>query len=162
MLTSLSDLLPEIARREANDPERFPIESVGELYAAAVPQAPLPAALGGEGASCREATIALEAIATASPSLALIASIPLGLAGCMALQTGAPDEAWGRSWHDEVERIAADYRAGRIYAACNSEKGAGGSLAATKTLAAKDAGMPVAISFTTERDGRLPSGASPE
>jgi len=27
-------------------------------------------------------------------------------------------------------------------------------------LAAKDAGMPVAISFTTETDGRLPSGAS--
>jgi alkylation response protein AidB-like acyl-CoA dehydrogenase len=35
--------------------------------------------------------------------------------------------------------MAADYRNGKIYAACNSEKGAGGALAATKTTAKRDA-----------------------
>jgi alkylation response protein AidB-like acyl-CoA dehydrogenase len=38
----------------------------------------------------------------------------------------------------QAEEIAADYRARKIYAACNSEKGAGGSLAATRTVATRD------------------------
>jgi alkylation response protein AidB-like acyl-CoA dehydrogenase len=36
----------------------------------------------------------------------------------------------------QVEAVAANYREQELYAACNSEKGAGGSLAATKTTAA--------------------------
>ena len=38
---------------------------------------------------------------------------------------------------EQIERMAAEYGAGRIYAACNTEKGAGGSLAATRTTAAR-------------------------
>ena len=137
MLKDLQDLLPGIASRETADPERYPMESVGALYAASVPNAPFPAQLGGEGATCAEATTAIELLATSSPSLALIASMPLGLAGCLALFPKGPDEAATRAAREQAEAIAVDYRAGRVYAACNSEKGAGGSLAATKTVAAR-------------------------
>lgn len=138
MLSSIADLLPEIAARESNDPERYPFESVTSLYAASIPQAPLSIALGGEGATCRQASEAIEAIATASPSLALITSMPLGLAGCLTLGGEGPDQDWTRRWHANIESIAGDYRAGKVYAACNSEKGAGGSLAATRTVAKRD------------------------
>jgi isovaleryl-CoA dehydrogenase len=137
MLSDLHDLLPVIASREASDPEAYPAQSVADLYAAAIPQAPLTGRLGGEGASCRAATEAIELMSTASGSLALMASMPLGLAGCLALDVGGPDDHWTTAWAAEVERIAADYRAAKIYAACNSEKGAGGSLAATKTAATR-------------------------
>ena len=146
MLNALADLLPSIAGREAADPEAYPAESVAALYAASIPGAPLSAELGGEGASCRQATEAIEAIATASPSLALLASMPLGLAGVLALDVEGPDEQWTRSWREQVENIAADYRAAKIYAACNSERGAGGSLAATKTVATRTADGAFSIS----------------
>jgi alkylation response protein AidB-like acyl-CoA dehydrogenase len=67
-----------------------------------------------------------------------MASMPLGLAGCLAFDLEAPNPEWAARWASERERIAADYRAGKIYAACNSERGAGGSLAATKTIAQRD------------------------
>jgi len=59
----------------------------------------------------------------------------------------------------QLESIAGEYRAKKIYAACNSEKGAGGSLAATKTVAHKDAsgafaltGEKILASFGTNAD----------
>jgi alkylation response protein AidB-like acyl-CoA dehydrogenase len=47
---------------------------------------------------------------------------------------------------EQASRVAADYRAGRLYAACNSEKGAGGSLAATKTIAERQPDGAFALS----------------
>ena len=135
MLRDLIDLLPRFAEREAADPETYPRESVADLYVAGIPLAPFTEAMGGEGASCRDAVAAIETLATASPSLALIASMPLGLAGILALDLEAPDAAWETRRRESRDVIAADYRAAKIYAACNSEKGAGGSLAATKTVA---------------------------
>jgi alkylation response protein AidB-like acyl-CoA dehydrogenase len=146
MLRDLPDMLPAVAEREAADPERYPERSVAALYEAGVPQAPLPASLGGEGASCRHATEAIETIATVSPSLALIAAMPLGLAGCMSLEGDGAASDWHVAWRRDIERIAADYRAGKLYAACNSEKGAGGSLAATKTIAIRDSSGTFALS----------------
>src|SRR6185369_9447238 len=49
-------------------------------------------------------------------------------------------EARAAAFGEQVARVAADYAAGRIYAACNSEKGAGGSIAATKTVARREDG----------------------
>jgi len=138
MLNALADLLPAIAAREAQDPESYPAASVADLYSAGIPLAPFDPARGGESASCRASTEAIEAIATASPSLALIASMPLGLAGVLALRSESPDAEWTTRWHETIDAIAADFRAGKVYAACNSEKGAGGSLAATKTVAKRD------------------------
>jgi alkylation response protein AidB-like acyl-CoA dehydrogenase len=78
---------------------------------------------------------AVEAVAAASPATALLLSMPLGLAGWCAVGPEAAPQEHRAAWAEQIERVAADYRAGRIYAACNSEKGAGGSLAATKTVA---------------------------
>ncbi len=138
MTAALLDLLPAIAAREAADPEAYPALSVSDLYAANMPAMPFPPAMGGTGASCRDATEAIELLATASPSLALMLSMPLGFAGMVAMDIAAPDAEWQRRWLAQKELVAKDFAAGRIYAACNSEKGAGGSLAATKTVAAKD------------------------
>ncbi len=49
-------------------------------------------------------------------------------------------EALRPAFRDQVAGVAADYRAGRIYAACNSERGAGGAIAATRTVAVRDDG----------------------
>ncbi len=146
MLLDLQDLLPTFAERDAANPEAYPRQSVADLYAAGVTIAPLPPHLGGEGASCRRATEAIEAISAASPSLGLIAAMPLGLAGCMSLESGEPVSEWQVAWRREIERVAADFRAGKVYAACNSEKGAGGSLAATKTVAIADGSGCFALS----------------
>jgi alkylation response protein AidB-like acyl-CoA dehydrogenase len=65
--------------------------------------------------------------------------MPLGLAGvCSAAGTVAPEDR-RQAWRDQLDRMAADYRKALVYAACNSEKGAGGSLDATKTFAARAA-----------------------
>jgi alkylation response protein AidB-like acyl-CoA dehydrogenase len=137
LLEQVRGLAPALAAREAADPERYPAESVAELYRAGVPGAPFPAALGGMGAGLPEVVAAVEAVAAASPSTALLLAMPLGLAGVYAIGPEVAPEEHRAAWAEQIERVAADYRAGRIYAACNSEKGAGGSLAATKTVAAR-------------------------
>jgi alkylation response protein AidB-like acyl-CoA dehydrogenase len=123
------------AAREAADPDRFPGESLRELIALGVLSAPLPQAIGGIGASLPEAAAMIEVIAQASPSLALLLSMPVGLAGVLASAGDVVPEAHSAAFSAQVERIAAEYRDGKIYAACNSEKGAGGSIAATRTTA---------------------------
>jgi alkylation response protein AidB-like acyl-CoA dehydrogenase len=139
-LRDLRDLLPKFEARDAADRESYPAESVKDLHAAGALLAPFPVELGGEGTPLTEAAEAILAIATASPSLALIASMPLGLAGVYASGSDIAPDAHRAGWNAQVERAAADYLAGELYAACNSEKGAGGSLAATKTVAALDSG----------------------
>jgi alkylation response protein AidB-like acyl-CoA dehydrogenase len=64
--------------------------------------------------------------------------MPIGLAGAIVagVQVALPEHR--DAAHAQLEEIAADYREKKIYAACNSEKGAGGSLAATKTTAKKN------------------------
>jgi acyl-CoA dehydrogenase len=128
------------AAAEAADPERYPAESVAALVALGVLSAPLPAELGGEGLSLVEAVAVVEALAEASPSLALLAAMPLGLAGVLAAAEPIVPEAQRAAFREQVAGVAADYRAGRIYAACNSERGAGGAIAATRTVAVRDEG----------------------
>ncbi|MGH2607701.1 MAG: acyl-CoA dehydrogenase family protein [Tepidiformaceae bacterium] len=134
---ALDDVLPAIADRERAEPETFPAASVASLYESGVVLGPLPVAVGGSGWRLADAVRATEAIAAASPSTALIASMPLGLAGIYGLGASAAPEVHRRVWSEQIDRVAADYRAGLIYAACNSEKGAGGSLAAMQTVATK-------------------------
>jgi len=136
---SLTDLLPRLAEREARDPESYPAESVADLKACGFFGAPFSPALGGVGATLADCVLAIEQLATATPSLALMASMPLGLAGSFyGAGAGVAPAAHRASWAEQIDRAAAAYRAGDLFAACNSEKGAGGSLDATRTLAAKD------------------------
>jgi alkylation response protein AidB-like acyl-CoA dehydrogenase len=128
------------AAAEAADPARYPAESVAALVALGALSAPFPAEFGGRGLSLPEAASIVEALAEASPSLALLAAMPLGLAGVLAGAERAVPEGLRPTYREQVAGIAADYRAGAIYAACNSERGAGGDLAATRTVARRDEG----------------------
>jgi len=117
------------------DPDGYPAKNVADLMEAGIIRGPLPESLGGQGWTLSESVAAIETIAAASPSTAVIVSMPLGLAGVYGLGGQAAPEAHRKVWLNQIERVAADYRAAKLYAACNSEKGAGGSLAATTTLA---------------------------
>lgn len=134
---ALEDLLPLVADHEANHPEAYPAESLRALYDAGIIAGPFAEELGGRGMKLAEAVDVVETIASVSPSVALIASMPLGLAGIYGLSNDIAPDAHRAAFAEQTARVAADYRAGRLYAACNSEKGAGGSLAATKTAAAR-------------------------
>jgi alkylation response protein AidB-like acyl-CoA dehydrogenase len=127
-----------LASREAADPERYPAESVALLFDAGVVAAPFPASLGGEGATLVEMVDATELCAAASASAALLLAMPVGLAGGLVAAVGlAPPEHRGAAMA-QLERVAKDFQERRIYAACNSEKGAGGSLTAIRTVASSD------------------------
>jgi len=63
--------------------------------------------------------------------------MPIGLAGAYSVGPDAAPAEDRRAWAAQIDRVAADYRAGTLYAACNSEKGAGGSLDATQTVAVR-------------------------
>ncbi len=132
---TIRDLAPRLAARDAADSERYPAENIADLVGAGVIRAPFPAAQGGAGCTLLDAVDAVEVIASASPSTALLASMPIGLAGVYAAGPDAAPPEHRRGWGEQIDRVAGDYRAGALYAACNSEKGAGGSLAATKTMA---------------------------
>src|SRR5688572_5581315 len=134
---ALDDVLPLIADQERNHPEAYPANSIRALFDAGIVAAPFAQDLGGQGMKLVEAVRVVETIASVSPSVALIASMPLGLAGIYGLGNDIAPDAHRAAFAEQTARVAADYRAGRIYAACNSEKGAGGSLAATKTTAAR-------------------------
>ncbi|MFY9487247.1 MAG: acyl-CoA dehydrogenase family protein [Solirubrobacterales bacterium] len=134
---ALLEILPAIAERERDDPEAFPAETVSALFDAGVLAAPFSSNVGGSGSTLSESVADIEAIATASPSAALIAAMPLGFAGIFGLGPDVAPDQHRASFAEQIDRVAADYRDRRIYAACNSEKGAGGSLDATKTVAVK-------------------------
>jgi len=134
---ALQDLLPHMIDRDDSDPESYPKANVQALYDAGIVVAPFPAALGGADWRLEDSVSAIEAIAAASPSTALIVSMPLGLAGVYGLGPDIAPPAHRAAWSAQTEQVALEYRQGLIYAACNSEKGAGGALEATQTVATR-------------------------
>jgi alkylation response protein AidB-like acyl-CoA dehydrogenase len=124
--------------REAVNPDAYPKRNIDELYERGILSAPFPGRLGGSDAKPGEAVRIIETIAAASPSTALIAAMPLGLAGVYSgCGSVVPDEHRA-SWDAQVDKAAAEFGQGRLYAACNSEKGAGGSVKEIKTAAAAE------------------------
>ena len=137
--TRVAEVAPRLRERDAADAERYPAENIADLKAIGLLTAPLAVGQGGGGASLPEMAEVIEAIAASSPSTALLVAMPLGLAGIYGQGPSlAPEEHRG-AWGEQVDRVTAEMQAGLIYAACNSERGAGGSLAATKTVAERDA-----------------------
>jgi alkylation response protein AidB-like acyl-CoA dehydrogenase len=132
---TVRELAARLAHRDAADSEHYPADNISDLVNAGIIRAPFPVAVGGAGSSLLDAVDAVEVIASASPSTALLAAMPIGLAGAYSAGPEIAPPAYRRGWAEQIERVAADYRSGALYAACNSEKGAGGSLAATKTIA---------------------------
>jgi alkylation response protein AidB-like acyl-CoA dehydrogenase len=138
LLADLRSAGERFAAREAADPDRYPAESVADLQAIGLFSAPFPRARGGRDLGLVEAVAAVEALSEASPSLGLLAGMPLGLAGVLTATAPVAPDAVRAAFDDQVARVAGDYGNGALYAACNSEKGAGGSLAATRTTARRE------------------------
>ena len=136
----VADLAPAIQSREAADPETYPAQTMRDLFESGVIGGPLAVENGGSGWTLAETTAAVEALARASGSAALIAAMPMGLSGVYAISPGAIPAEHRRGWHAQAERYAAAVSRGQLYAAANSERGAGGSLAATKTIATRSSG----------------------
>lgn len=135
LLDELAQVLPAFADRTAARPDAYPSEDVDALRRLGALAAPFPPALGGQGSTLVDMVRAIEAIAMSAPSTALLASMPVGLAGVLSSPADVLAHEDRQAWRDQVERVAREYREGKLFAACNSEKGAGGSLAATKTVA---------------------------
>lgn len=135
LLARVDAILPAVREREASEPEAFPARTISDLYAIGLPQAPFSVSLGGADGSLRDSVEAIEKLASVSPAAALLISMPLGLAGFVVAGAAAAPAAHRAVCVAQAERVAADYGAGLVYAACNSEKGAGGSLASTQTTA---------------------------
>jgi alkylation response protein AidB-like acyl-CoA dehydrogenase len=139
-LTEARALAQRCAERESAAPDEFSNESFDDIKRSGIVRWPLPVALGGRGIALTDAVRATEVLAQHSPSTALLTVMPLGLAGVYALGPAVAPDEHQHAWSEQIDAVAAEYRAGRWYAACNSEKGAGGSLAATRTIASKSAG----------------------
>jgi alkylation response protein AidB-like acyl-CoA dehydrogenase len=148
-ITSVEVLARTFAERDKVDPESYPAANMSDLASAHLLGAPLPPSLGGVGWNLPLTVQALETVAASSPSTALLWAMPLGLAGILGLGGSVAPPRYRSRWEAQIERVASDYRKGRIYAACNSEKGAGGSLSATKTRA--DLGSDGQIRLTGEK-----------
>ncbi len=135
----LSEIASRAADRERANVEAYPSETVRELFECGFVAAPFSAGHGGSGWSCLDSVRAVELLAEHSPSAALISVMPLGFAGVTEAVDPVVPEGGRAGWRDQVDQVAADFRAARHYAACNSEAGAGGSLEATKTVAHRTA-----------------------
>ncbi|MGD9933971.1 MAG: acyl-CoA dehydrogenase family protein [Dehalococcoidia bacterium] len=134
----VSEIAANFRERDAADPEPYPAANIAALYGSSVVQGPLPEHLGGKGWSLRQSVDAVRTIASQSPSTALVVSMPIGLAGgCFATDPALAPPEWRDRWREQIQWAASEYRAQRLFAACNSEKGAGGALAAISTVATR-------------------------
>lgn len=137
-LGDVRDTASRFFERDVADSESYPQDNLDDLWQLGLFQAPYPAALGGSDWHLVECVDATEAVATHSPSTALLLIMPLGLAGVTALPDDVAPETARLVWGEQRERLAADYARHRFYAACNSERGAGGNLEATQTVATRN------------------------
>jgi alkylation response protein AidB-like acyl-CoA dehydrogenase len=139
--------LPAWAERESTaitaGQRRLPMETVHELRASGVLAAPIPVSLGGHGAELLTIVQLVREVASQAPSTALSLAMPLANAANARVRDDAvPAEERsalraGRSW------IAERAGRGEILAVANSEPGARGDLANTRTRA------------VTTRDGQI-------
>lgn len=134
-LEDVRNLLPTFASREAAGTQSYPEANIRDLFEAGFIAGPLPPDLGGSAMSAVDAVRGIEAIAAVSGSTALIAAMPLGFSAAVAMPVEVAPPAHRQRWAMQREKLAAETNDGRLFAACNSEKGAGGSLAATTTIA---------------------------
>jgi len=132
---SFEDVLATLAAEDLETPAEYPAKSMTAAIEFGVHGGPFPVAAGGHDWSLVQACERVEQLAAANPSVALMLAMPMGLAGVLRVPEELVPAVHARAFHEQLDHIASDYRAGRIYAACNSERGAGGSLEATKTLA---------------------------
>ncbi len=159
LLEEVRSLARSIQARENANPDRYPAESIADLVELGVFRAPFPADAGGCDLPLLQAIEVLMALGEASGSVALLTAMPMGLAGVLAGAKGIVPENEFVRFDEQFYRISSEYKAGKIYAACNSERGAGGLLSATRTRAERGGdgvyrltGEKVLTSFGTYAD----------
>ena len=143
VVTAVRALLDGWAEREAEaqraGQRRLPPQTIEEMRASGILAAPIPEELGGWGASLAETAAAVRLVAQRAPATALALAMPLGNAATTRIPASCvpPDVrnalAEGKRW------IAEQVARGRILAVANSEPGAGGDLANTRTTARRAA-----------------------
>jgi alkylation response protein AidB-like acyl-CoA dehydrogenase len=135
--------LPQWAERELAAEQagarRLPQATISELRQSGLLAAPIPIQLGGAGADLLTLSDVVRTTATRAPATALCLAMPLANAANARVTDGAvpaPEQSAlsiGRSW------IAQRACAGEILGVANSEPGAQGDLANTRTSASRDA-----------------------
>jgi alkylation response protein AidB-like acyl-CoA dehydrogenase len=143
IVDAVAQRLDDWARREdeqnGNDEVRVSTDTLNDLRSSGILSSPVPVELGGWGCSLAENVQAVRNLARRAPATALALAMPLGNAATARIPEAAvpeerrPELAAGRRW------IAQQCLAGRILAVANSEPGAGGDLAQTRTIAARGA-----------------------
>jgi alkylation response protein AidB-like acyl-CoA dehydrogenase len=125
---------------------RMPAQTIAEVRASRLLAAPIPKELGGAGADLSSTARAVRRVAQVAPGTALALAMPLG----NAANTRLRDEAVSPSQRAQLALgrafIVEHALAGRILAVANSEPGAGGELAATRTRAARRADGKIGLS----------------
>ncbi|MEO7994256.1 MAG: acyl-CoA dehydrogenase family protein [bacterium] len=117
---------------------RLPTDTLNDFRRSGLLGAPLPRELGGWDADLATCAEAIRAVARVAPSTALALAMPWGNTATTRLPLSAIDPAYredlvvGKRWI--ADRIAE----GKILAVANSEPGAGGELANTRTTAELD------------------------
>lgn len=133
------ELLEGWAEREARANQEgqlsLPGRTLEEMRGCGILAAPMPEALGGWNASLAQTAAAIRIVAQRAPATALSLVMPLG----NAATTRIPEMAVPRTLRPALMRgqrwIAEQVGRGQILAVANSEPGAGGELAQTKTRA---------------------------
>jgi alkylation response protein AidB-like acyl-CoA dehydrogenase len=143
IVDAIAQRLDDWARREdeqnGNDEVRVAADTLNDFRASGILSSPVPVELGGWGCSLAENVQAVRNLARRAPATALALAMPLGNAATARIPDSAVPEdlrselAAGRRW------IAQQCLADRILAVANSEPGAGGDLAQTRTVAARGA-----------------------
>jgi alkylation response protein AidB-like acyl-CoA dehydrogenase len=143
IVDAIAQRLDDWARREddqnGNDEVRVSADTLNDFRTSGVLSSPVPLELGGWGCSLAENVQAVRNLARRAPATALALAMPLGNAATARIPDAAvseelrPELAAGRRW------IADQCVVGRILAVANSEPGAGGDLAQTRTIAVRGA-----------------------
>jgi alkylation response protein AidB-like acyl-CoA dehydrogenase/mannose-6-phosphate isomerase-like protein (cupin superfamily) len=143
LLAVVSRYVDGWAQREASANREgalhMPAATLDEFRASGLLAAPVPAALGGWGTSLAQAAEAVRRVARRAPATALALVMPLGNAATTRIPAAAVDPAQRAALAEGQRWIAEQVRHGRILAVANSEPGAGGELANTKTRAERGA-----------------------
>jgi alkylation response protein AidB-like acyl-CoA dehydrogenase len=152
---------------------RFPEANVADLKEAGFLVLGLPATAGGMGMSLPGYCAVIEELATGSPATALLLTMPAGFGAIYGYPDERVPEAYRAAYQEQRGWVADESRAGRVFAAGNSERGAGGDLKRSQTRATRAGdgwrltGQKVFGSWGPHSDwlfsvARLPEGLVPD
>lgn len=160
------------AEIEAGSP-RFPSANVADLKAAGFLLLGLPERFGGTGMSLAGYCAVIEELATGSPATALLLTMPAGFAAMYGYPDERVAEAHRAAYQKQRGWLMDEARTGRVFAAGNSERGAGGDYKRSQTRATRTddgwrlTGQKVFGSWGQHSDwlfsvARLPEGLVPD